>query len=59
MRFSEFKSKLFEAEARIQHAEDIVFWEGAKGAARALESLRKLETGGHTNVTIKLHTKKL
>ena len=53
MRFSEFKSKLFEAEARIQHAEDIVFWEGAKGAARALESLRKLETGGHTNVTIK------
>ena len=34
MRFHEFKlteSKLFEAEARIQHAEDVVFWEGSKG----------------------------
>ena len=41
MRFHEFKlteSKLFEAEARIQHAEDVDFWEGSKGAARAIES---------------------
>lgn len=39
--------------ARIQHAEDLVFWEGSAGAVRALESLKKLETGGHKNVTIK------
>ena len=56
MRFSEFNIRrviIKEAEARIDHAEDIVFWEGSKGAARALESLRKLETGGHKDVTIK------
>ena len=56
MRFFEFKQTikkpLVEA-ARIQHAEDIVFWEGSKGAVRALESLRNLEKGGHTDVTIK------
>lgn len=39
--------------ARIQHAEDIVFWEGAKGASRALQSLINLEKGGHTDVTVK------
>ena len=39
--------------ARIDHAEDIIFWEGSKGAVRALESLKALEQGGHTDVTIK------
>jgi hypothetical protein len=39
--------------ARIQHAEDIVFWEGSKGVARALESLKSLEQGKHSDVTIK------
>jgi hypothetical protein len=39
--------------ARIQHAEDIIFWEGSKGAVRALESLKKLANGGHEDVTIK------
>ena len=39
--------------ARIQHAEDIVFWEGSKGATRALQSLRNLDQGGHKQVTIK------
>lgn len=39
--------------ARIQHAEDLIFWEGSQGAVRALESLKKLETGGHKDVTIK------
>lgn len=57
MRFIEFKEitkqPLFEAEARIQHAEDVVFWEGSAGAARTLEALRGLELGGHENVTIK------
>lgn len=47
------ESQLNEAEARIQHAEDIVFWEGSKGAARAIESLKNLEKGGHQDVTIK------
>lgn len=39
--------------ARIQHAEDIIFWEGSAGAARAIESLKSLEQGKHTDVTIK------
>ena len=46
MRLWEFKQPLTEA-ARIQHAEDIVFWEGSKGATRALQSLRNLDQGGH------------
>src|SRR5210317_798286 len=58
MRYSEFKlveSKQISegAEARIQHLEDLVFWEGSAGAVRALEAIRRLETGGHTDVTIK------
>jgi hypothetical protein len=44
---------LTEAEARIQHAEDLVFWEGSKGAMRALDALRSLEGKGHQKVTIK------
>lgn len=57
MRFYEFKSyeekKLLTEAARIQHAEDIIFWEGSKGAARAIESLKSLEQGKHSSVTIK------
>ena len=49
----EFEFVLTEAEARIQHAEDIVFWEGSKGAVRALDALRSLEGKGHEKVTIK------
>jgi len=56
MRFYEFKyvnkTPLMEG-ARIDHAEDVVFWEGSKGAARTIESLKKLEQGGHKDVTIK------
>ena len=40
-------------EARIQHLEDLVYFEGSKGAARALEGLRSLEKGGHVDATIK------
>jgi hypothetical protein len=47
------ESQLNEAEARIQHAEDIIFWEGSKGAVRAIESLKSLEQGKHSDVTIK------
>lgn len=56
MRFVEFKQSLAQPlveGARIQHAEDIVFWEGSKGAARALQSLMNLEKGGHKDVTVK------
>ena len=47
------RAVLLEAEARIQHAEDLVFWEGSAGAMRAIESLEDLEKGGHQNVTVK------
>ena len=42
-----------EGEARIQHAEDIIYWEGSKGAMRVLNSLKNLEKKGHQDVTIK------
>ena len=42
-----------EAEARIQHLEDVIFWEGSKGAMRALQALRSMEKGGHKDVTVK------
>ena len=58
MRYREFKLVenrvvVNEEGPRIDHAEDIVFWEGSKGAVRALDSLFNLEKGGHTSVTIK------
>ena len=43
---------VYEAEARIQHAEDLVFFDGARGAKRALGELKQLASGGE-NVTIK------
>ena len=56
MRFFEFrqtvKTSLVEG-ARIQHAEDFVFWDGSKGALRVLNSLAELEKGGHQDVTVK------
>lgn len=47
------ESRMLLEAARIQHAEDIIFWEGAAGAARAINSLRQLEKGGHKAVTVK------
>lgn len=52
MRFYEFR-KIYEAPARIQHAEDLVFWEGSRGALRALQSLKSISGSGHKDVTIK------
>jgi len=49
----DYEVLLTEAEARIQHAEDLVFWEGSKGASRALNALKSLEGKGHQKVTIK------
>ena len=51
MRFRDIKM-LMEG-ARIQHAEDIIFWEGSKGALRVVNSLKSLEQSGHKEVTIK------
>ena len=57
MRYREFRlveSKVVLKEgARIDHAEDIIFDEGSRGAIRALEALKQMEQGGHTNVTVK------
>lgn len=57
MRYSEIRlveNKVHLKEgARIDHAEDIIFDEGSQGAIRALEALKKMEQGGHTDVTVK------
>lgn len=45
--------QLNEIESRIQHAEDLVFWEGSKGALRSVKSIVDLEKGGYQNLTIK------
>ena len=57
MRFVEFKNfqkntQLNEG-ARIDHAEDLIFQEGSKGALRAVQALRGLESKGHKDVTVK------
>ena len=39
--------------ARIDHAEDLVYFEGSAGAMRALEAIKSLEGEGHKDVTIK------
>ena len=53
MRWYELKrATLFES-ARIQHAEDLIFWQGSTGAAKALESLKAIESGNHQDVTVK------
>jgi len=57
VRFREFKlvesKQVLTEGARIDHAEDIVFWEGSKGALRALKALKSMEQGGHADVTLK------
>jgi len=47
------KTTLNEGGREINHAEDLIFWEGSKGAKRALQSIIDLEKGGHENVTVK------
>lgn len=39
--------------ARIDHAEDLIFWEGSKGAIRSIKSFIELEKEGYKNVTMK------
>lgn len=53
MRLFEFTQPLMEAPARIQHAEDLIFWEGSAGAVRALKSIYNMTKAGHKDVTVK------
>ena len=61
MRYSDFKlvehnqhnTTILVEGARIDHAEDIVFWEGSRGAMRAVEALKNLEGDSHRDVTLK------
>ena len=48
----EFKGALNE-DARIQHAEDVIFWEGSVGAKRVLQSFLEIQKQGYKNITIK------
>jgi hypothetical protein len=50
--FEVVESCLFEG-MRIQHAEDLIFWEGSKGALRSIKSIMGLEKEGYKNLTIK------
>jgi len=56
MRLVEFKEtdrkNLALKESRIQHAEDLIFWEGSRGASRAIQQLEQL-TKSTQSLTIK------
>lgn len=58
MRFNEFRilennKTILREGARIDHAEDLIYWEGSAGARRAIDALKSLEAGGQKDVTIK------
>ena len=44
-------SEAKKGDPRIQHAEDVIFWEGASGALRALELLKSLAANGRIEKT--------
>lgn len=48
-----FASFLLESSSRIQHAEDLIFWEGSSGAIRAIKGLVDSTKGGNKNLTVK------
>ena len=52
MKFNEFNNILREG-ARIDHAEDIIFWEGSRGAKRVIDSIIGLTKGNTQSLTIK------
>lgn len=45
--------KILREGARIDHAEDVVFWEGSRGAKRAIAALESLAKTGHKKTTVK------
>jgi hypothetical protein len=46
-------SNILNESVRIDHAEDLIFWEGSKGAIRSIKSFIELEKNGYKNVTMK------
>ena len=50
---NECVDKILSEGVRIQHAEDLVFWEGAPGAIRAVKSLLDVSAGKSKSVTVK------
>lgn len=46
-------SSILNEGSRIDHAEDLIFWEGSKGAIRSIKSFIELEKDGYKNVTMK------
>jgi hypothetical protein len=53
MRFTEVAYPYLIEAARIQHAEDVIYWEGSAGAKRVIKSLEQMESEGHKDVTVK------
>jgi len=53
VRFNEIQYPYLMEGARIQHAEDILFWEGSAGAKRVINSLEQMAQEGHKDVTVK------
>lgn len=45
--------RLSESSARIQHVEDLVFWQGSAGVVRALKNIVDMENEGYKKMTIK------
>ena len=44
---------MLKEDARIQHAEDVIFWEGSAGAKRVLTALKSMADKQHKDVTLK------
>lgn len=47
------ESRILKEGARIDHAEDVIFWEGTPGALRALAALASMAKTGHKKTTVK------
>lgn len=47
------EDQTFQEKSRIQHVEDLIFWEGSQGALRGLEALKSLEEGNNNNLSLK------
>jgi hypothetical protein len=46
-------SPISEAESRIQHVEDLIFYQGSSGAMRSIAALRSMSGDDHKSVTLK------
>jgi hypothetical protein len=48
-----YHQRLIIESARIQHAEDVIFWEGAEGAIRVIDELKQIAQGSIKNISVK------